>query len=152
MPLPQALEARHLAQLEHPDAIIRQPPLQFNLLPPRLRIRQDAHDLAVDFEAVEEVGEVGEVGRGGVLAVDVEPDETLGMDGAAECLGDVEGVDVGEAGADEGEGGVVVCVEEGGAALVGVGVVDWREGFHGLGVGYGWVERHGCDWTCRLPT
>ena len=63
--------------------------------------------------------EVGEVGGGCVLAVDVEPDEAFRVDGAAEDLGEVEGVDVGEAGADEGEGGVVVCGEEG--AAVGVG-------------------------------
>ncbi len=131
MPLPQALKRRRLAQLEHPDAIIRQRPLQLNLLVASLRIRQDAQDLAIDLEAVEQMGEVGEVGRGGVLAVDVEPDEAFGVDGAAEDFGEVEGVDVGEAGADEGEGGVVVGGEEGGAVGFGVGDVDWREGFDG---------------------
>ncbi len=104
MPLPQTLKRRRLAQLEHPDAIIRQRPLQLNLLIASLRIRQDAQDLAVDLEAVEQVGEIGEVGRGGVLAVDVEPDEAFGVDSAAEDFGEVEGVDIGEAGADEGEG------------------------------------------------
>ena len=107
-----------------------------------MRIRQDAEDLPVDFEAVEQVGEVGEVGRGGVLPVDVEPDEAFGVDGAAVYLGDVDGVDVGEAGADEGEGGVVVCVVEGGAVGVGVGDVDVGEGRGGVGGGGG-VERHG---------
>lgn len=76
------------------------------------------------------------------MAVDVEPDEAFGPDGAAEYFGEVEGVNVGEAGADEGDGGVVVCGEEGGAVVVGGGDVDGREGFIGFGVGYGWVERH----------
>ena len=72
------------------------------------------------------------------------------MDGAAEDFGEVEGVDVGEAGADEGNGGVVVCSEEGAAVGVGGGDIDWREGFVGFGVGYGWVERHGADWIDYL--
>ena len=108
-----------------------------------MRIRQDAEDLPVDLEAVEQVGQVGEVGRGGVLPVDVQPDEAFGVDGAAVYFGDVDWVDVGEAGADEGEGGVVVCVVEGGAVGVGVGDVDVREGRGGVGVERG-VERHGC--------
>ena len=89
--------------------------------------------------------EVGEAGRGRVLAVDVEPDEAFGVDGAAEYLGDVEGIDVGEAGADEGDGGVVVCGAEGGAVGVGGGDVDWGEGVVGFGGGEGGVERHGAD-------
>ena len=133
MPLPQALEARHLAQLQQPDTIVRQRPLQFDLFQPSLGICEDAQDLAVDLEAVEEVGEVGEVGRRCVLAVDVEPDEAFGVDGAAEYFGQVEGVDVGEAGADEGQGGIVVCGEEGAAVFFGGGDIDWSEEYPGFG-------------------
>lgn len=68
------------------------------------------------------------------------------MDCAAEDFDEVERVDIGEAGADEREGGVVVCSEEGAAVGLGGGEVNWREGFVGFGVGYGWVERHGPDW------
>lgn len=64
------------------------------------------------------------------------------MDCAAEYFGEVEGVDIGEAGADEREGGVVVCSEEGAAVGPGGGDVDWREGFVGFGVGYRWIARH----------
>lgn len=142
MPFSQTLKARHLAQLQHPNAIIRQRPLQSYLFQTSLRICQDTQDLAVYFEAVEQVREVGEVGGRCVLAVDVEPDEAFGCDCATEYFGEIEGVDVGEAGADEGDGGVVVCSEEGAAVGVDGGYVDWREGFVGFGVGYGWVERH----------
>ena len=68
--------------------------------------------------------EVFKVGRGGVLAVDVEPDQAGRVDRAAEYLDEVEGVNVGVAGADEGQGGGVVGGAEGGARVVGVGSVD----------------------------
>ena len=56
--------------------------------------------------------EVGEVRRRGVLTVDVQPDEALGVDRAPEDLGHVQGIDVGEAGADDGQGGVEVGAAE----------------------------------------
>ena len=109
MPLPQAFKARHLTQLQEPNLIITQRSLQFYLFQPGLRIRQYTQYLPIDLEAVEQVREVAEIWGGGVLAVDVQPDQAFGVDGAAEDLGQVERVDVGEAGADEGQGGVVVC-------------------------------------------
>ena len=73
------------------------------------------------------MSEVGEVGRRGVFAVYVEPDQSFGADCAAEDLGEVEGVDVGEAGTDEGEGGIEVCGAEGGSRVI------WRGGVDGVG-------------------
>lgn len=71
------------------------------------------------------MGQVGEVERGRVLAAGVEPDEPDGADGAAEDLGQVEGVDEGEAGAEDGEGGVEGGGAEGDAGVfVGGGVDD----------------------------
>lgn len=70
------------------------------------------------------MGKVFKVGRGRVLAVDVEPDEAGGVNGAAVYLCEVDGVDVGEAGVDEGEGGAVVGCTEGCAGVVGAGGVD----------------------------
>lgn len=141
MPLPQTLKARHLTQLQHPNPIIRQRPLQLQHLLRPLRRRKYAQYLPVDLEAIEQVGEVGEVGGGGVFAVDVEPDEAFGADGAAEYFCEVEGVDVGEAGADEGEGGFEVGVGEGAAGVVGGGDVDGGEGD-----GFGAVGGGGVDW------
>ena len=148
MPLPQTLERSRPAQLEQPDPIIRQRPLQLHLPFQPLRARQNAYDLPVDLEAVEEVGEVFKVGRGCVLTVDVEPDEAGGVDGAAVYLCEVDGVDVGEAGADEGDDGGVVGCAEGCAGVVRAGDVDGggvneRRVVDGVGqAGHGRVGRH----------
>lgn len=142
MPLIQALKRRQLAHLQQPDAVIRQRHLQPQLLLHPLRPGEDADDLGVDLEAVEQVGEVGEVGRGGFFAVDVQPDEAAWGDGAAEDFHHVEGVDVGEAGADEGHGVVVVSSAEGGAGFVGGGGVDWGGFDGGLGAHGGWEVGH----------
>ena len=119
MPLVQTLKRSRPAQLEQPDPIIRQRPLQLHLPLHPLGTREQAHNLPVDLEAVEEVREVFKVRGRGVLAVDVQPDQAGGVDRAAEYLGDVDWVDVGEAGADEGEGGAVVCGAEGGSRVLG---------------------------------
>ena len=148
MPLPQTVKRSHPTQLEQPDPIIRQRALQLHLPFQPLRTREKAYDLPVDLEAVEEVGEVFKVGWGRVLAVDVQPDETGGVDGAAVYLCEVDGVDVGEAGVDEGEDGAVVGCAEGCAGVVGAGDVDGGgvdEGrvVNGVGqAGHGRVGRH----------
>ena len=112
MPLVQTLKRSHPAQLQQPDPIIRQRPLQLHLPLDPLGTCEHAQNLPVDLEAVEEVGEVLEVRGRGVLTVDVEPDQTGGVDRAPVYLGDVDGVDVGEAGVDERKDGVVVCGAE----------------------------------------
>ena len=71
--------------------------------------------------------EIGEVRRRGVFAVYVEPYQTFGADRAAEDFGEVERVDVGEAGADEREGGIEVCGAEGCSRVI------WRGGVDGVG-------------------
>lgn len=152
VPLIQTLKRRHPTQFQNPHPIIRQRPLQFHLPFHPLRAREHAQDLPVDLEAVEQVREVLEVRGRRVLPVDVEPDETRGVDRAAVYLGDVDGVDVGEARVDGGEDGVVVGGVEGGAGGVGGGDVDGGgvdEGggtvVEGVGeAGHGWVVGHSC--------
>lgn len=89
MPLQQTLPRNPLTQLQQPDAIIRKRILHLEFKISTSRPNEDAHDLAVHLEAVEEVGEVGELERGGVLAADVEPDQAGRGDGAAEDFGEV---------------------------------------------------------------
>ena len=109
MPIPQTFKRSNLAPLEYPYPIISQRALQLSLV---IFSHENAKNLPIDLETVEEVGDVQEVCGGGVFAVDVEPDEANGLDCATEDLGEVEGVDVGESGLDEGEGRVVVCILE----------------------------------------
>lgn len=83
--------------------------MQLHLPLDSLRARQDAHNLAVDFKAVEEVREVGELKGRGVLAVDVQPDEAIWTDCATENLGKVDQVDCGKASANDREDRVEIC-------------------------------------------
>ena len=75
--------------------------------------------------------EVLEVSRCGILAVDVKPDEASGFDSATEDLSQIEGGDIGEALANGNDGIVEVCLDEGGARVIGVsgGIGQCHNGF-----------------------
>ena len=141
MPRPQALKRARLGQLEQPNPIVGERALEeLDDCDVGAVGGEDADDLAVDLEAVEQVADVRGVEGGGEVAVDVEPDEAEGRDGAAEDLGDVEGVDVGEAGGDGGDGFVVDGLVEGAAGVVWVRLGGWG-GLHGWNLGF-----LGTDW------
>ena len=95
------------------------------------------------------MGEVFKVERGYVLAVDVESDEADGVDGAAVYLCEIDGIDVGVAGVDEGEDGAVVGYAEGCAGVVGAGGIDGGgvdKGRVVQGVGQAGYGRVGSHW------
>lgn len=103
MPTLQTLECGPLAQLEQPDAIVRQRMLQLQLSFNTLRTRQDADDLPVDLKAVDQVRNVRKVEGRSVLTADIQPDQASRANCTAEDLDKVQRVDVGESGADEGK-------------------------------------------------
>ena len=112
VPLPQTLKGRPTAELEQAKPIFRQRHLQRHLLLDPLGARHDAYNLPVDLKAVEQVREIGEVEGRDILAVDVQPDQAIRADGAAEDLGQVDEIDVGETRMHEREDGVEVCGAE----------------------------------------
>ena len=113
MPLPQTLKGGPLAQLQQPNPILAQRPLQLDFLVASLRVGQYTHNLSVYLKTVQQVREAVVVGRRGSFAIDIKPDEARGGNRATVDFGPVERINVRKTGADEGEDGVIVCVAEG---------------------------------------
>ena len=142
MPTPHTLKRSPLAQLEQSKPIIRQRHLQLQLSPDPLRARHDAYDLPVDLKAVEEMGEVGEIERRSILAVNVQPDQTIRANCATKDLSEVDQVDIRKTGVNERDYGIKICGAKGGSMVIGRGDVDWWrvDGFGDPGEGR--VGRH----------
>ena len=121
MPRPQTLKGAKPHQPQQAHAIVGQRFLQLQHLARALAIgSEQADDLAVHLEAIQQVRDVGGFLGGGHLPIDVHPDQSRWVDGAAEDLCQVDHPDVGVAFSDGGEGASVSGVQEGGAGVVGV--------------------------------
>ena len=108
MPRPQTLKSAKAHQPQQAHAIVRQRFLQLQHLARAVPVgSEQADDLAVHLEAIQQVGDVGGFLGGGHFAIDVHPDQSGRVDGAAEDLGQIDDPDVGIAFGDGGEGASV---------------------------------------------